>query len=95
MFSQFINLTLAGNGLMIAVQVSDISTFQEYYSDDKLVTLIIMKSGRTIIVDQLYEEVIRLIEEDDNDDWDDEDEEDDDDDESDIGNELMRGKMTM
>ena len=77
MFSQFINLTLSGNGLMIAVQVSDISTFQEYYhenKENKLVTLITMKSGRTIIVDQLYEEVIRLIEEDDDeDDWDDDD----------------------
>lgn len=76
MFSQFINLTLAGNGLMVAVQVSDISTLQEYYHENKLVTLITMKSGRTIVVDQLYEEVIRLIEEDDDDDWDDEDEED-------------------
>ena len=73
MFSQFINLTLASNGLMIAVQVSDISTFQEYYSDNKLVTLITMKSGKEIIVDQLYEDIINLIEEDD-DDWDDEDE---------------------
>lgn len=75
MFSQFINLTLASNGLMIAVQVSDISTFQEYYSDNKLVTLITMKSGKEIIVDQLYEDIINLIEEDD-DDWDDEDEDD-------------------
>ena len=68
MFSQFINLTMADNGLMVAVQVSDISTLQEYYLENKLVTLITMKSGRTIIVDQLYEDVIRLIEEDD-DDW--------------------------
>lgn len=75
MFSQFINLTLASNGLMIAVQVSDISTFQEYYSDNKLVTLITMKSGKEIIVDQLYEDIINLIEEDD-DYWDDEDEDD-------------------
>ena len=75
MFSQFINLTLADNGLMVAVQVSDISTLQEYYLENKLVTLITMKSGRTIIVDQLYEDVIRLIEEDD-DEWDDEEEED-------------------
>ena len=84
MFSQFINLTLAGNGLMVAVQVSDISTLQEYYLENKLVTLITMKSGRTIIVDQLYEDVIHLIEEDDDDDdWD--DEEDDDDVDSDTG----------
>lgn len=76
MFSQFINLTLAGNGLMVAVQVSDISTLQEYYHENKLVTLITMKSGRTIVVDQLYEDVIRLIEEDDDDDWLDEDEDD-------------------
>lgn len=84
MFSQFINLTLADNGLMVAVQVSDISTLQEYYLENKLVTLITMKSGRTIIVDQLYEDVIHLIEEDDDDDdWD--DEEDDDDVDSDTG----------
>ena len=84
MFSQFINLTLADNGLMVAVQVSDISTLQEYYHENKLVTLITMKSGRTIIVDQLYEDVIHLIEEDDDDDdWD--DEEDDDDVDSDTG----------
>ena len=76
MFSQFINLTLADNGLMVAVQVSDISTLQEYYHENKLVTLITMKSGRTIVVDQLYEDVIRLIEEDDDDDWLDEDEDD-------------------
>ena len=76
MFSQFINLTLASNGLMVAVQVSDISTLQEYYLENKLVTLITMKSGRTIVVDQLYEDVIRLIEEDDDDEWDDEEEED-------------------
>ena len=76
MFSQFINLTLADNGLMVAVQVSDISTLQEYYHENKLVTLITMKSGRTIVVDQLYEDVIRLIEEDDDDDWLDEEEED-------------------
>ena len=76
MFSQFINLTLADNGLMVAVQVSDISTLQEYYQENKLVTLITMKSGRTIVVDQLYEDVIRLIEEDDDDDWLDEEEED-------------------
>ena len=84
MFSQFINLTMADNGLMVAVQVSDISTLQEYYHENKLVTLITMKSGRTIIVDQLYEDVIHLIEEDDDDDdWD--DEEDDDDVDSDTG----------
>lgn len=77
MFSQFINLTLADNGLMVAVQVSDISTLQEYYHENKLVTLITMKSGRTIIVDELYEDVIHLIEEDDDDDWDDEEEDDD------------------
>ena len=76
MFSQFINLTMADNGLMVAVQVSDISTLQEYYHENKLVTLITMKSGRTIVVDQLYEDVIRLIEEDDDDDWLDEEEED-------------------
>lgn len=76
MFSQFINLTLADNGLMVAVQVSDISTLQEYYHENKLVTLITMKSGRTIIVDELYEDVIHLIEEDDDDNWDDEEEED-------------------
>lgn len=77
MFSQFINLTLDANGLMIAVQVSDISTLQEYYHENKLVTLITMKSGRTIVVDQLYEEVIRLIEEDDDeDDWDDDEDDD-------------------
>lgn len=77
MFSQFINLILAGNGLMVAVQVSDISTLQEYYHENKLVTLITMKSGRTIVVDQLYEEVIRLIEEDDDeDDWDDDEDDD-------------------
>ena len=76
MFSQFINLTLAGNDLMVAVQVSDISTLQEYYLENKLVTLITMKSGRTIIVDQLYEYVIRVIEEDDDDEWDNEEEED-------------------
>ena len=76
MFSQFINLTLASNGLMIAVQVSDISTFQEYYSENKLVTMITMKSGKEIVVDQLYEDIIRLIEEDDDDEWDDEEEED-------------------
>lgn len=76
MFSQFINLTLADNDLMVAVQVSDISTLQEYYHENKLVTLITMKSGRTIVVDQLYEDVIRLIEEDDDDDWLDEDEDD-------------------
>lgn len=75
MFSQFINLTLASNGLMIAVQVSDISTFQECYNDNKLFTLITMKSGKEFIVDQLYEDIINLIEEDD-DDWDDEDEDD-------------------
>lgn len=80
MFSQFINLILAHTGLMIAVQVSDISTFQEYYSDDKLVTLITMKSGKEIVVDQLYEDIINLIEEDD-DDWDDEDEDDEEDEE--------------
>ena len=34
-----------------------------------------MKSGKEIIVDQLYEDIINLIEEDD-DDWDDEDEDD-------------------
>lgn len=74
MFSQFINLTLASNGLMIAVQVSDISMFQEDRSDDKLVTLITMKSGKEIVVEQLYEEVVHLIEEDDDeDDWDDDD----------------------
>lgn len=78
MFSQFINLTLADNGLMVAVQVSDISTLQEYYHENKLVTLITMKSGRTIIVDELYEDVIHLIEEDDDDDWLDDEEEDDD-----------------
>ena len=84
MFSQFINLTMADNGLMVAVQVSDISTLQEYYHENKLVTLITMKSGRTIVVDQLYEDVIHLIEEDDDDDdWD--DEEDDDDVDSDTG----------
>lgn len=77
MFSQFINLTLADNGLMVAVQVSDISTLQEYYHENKLVTLITMKSGRTIIVDELYEDVIHLIEEDDDDDWLDEEEDDD------------------
>ena len=77
MFSQFINLTMADNGLMVAVQVSDISTLQEYYHENKLVTLITMKSGRTIIVDQLYEDVIHLIEEDDDDDWLDEEEDDD------------------
>lgn len=74
MFSQFINLTLASSGLMIAVQVSDISTFQEYYSENKLVSLITMKSGKEIVVDQLYEDIINLIEEDD-DDWDDEEDE--------------------
>ena len=73
MFSQFINLTLANSGLMIAVQVSDISTFQEYYHENKLVSLITMKSGKEIVVDQLYEDIIRLIEEDD-DDWDDDEE---------------------
>ena len=36
MFSQFINLTMADNGLMVAVQVSDISTLQEYYLENKL-----------------------------------------------------------
>ena len=79
MFSQFINLTLASSGLMIAVQVSDISTFQEYYSENKLVSLITMKSGKEIVVDQLYEDIINLIEEDD--DWDDEEEDDEEDEE--------------
>ena len=76
MFSQFINLSLASSGRMIAVQVSDISTFQEYTQNNKLTTLITLKSGKEIIVDQLYEEIIRLIEEDDvdDDDWDDDDE---------------------
>ena len=73
MFSQFINLTLASNGFKIAIQVSDISTFQEYQGNDEIITLITMKSGKVIIVDQSYEEVARLIEEDDDDDddWDD------------------------
>lgn len=79
MFSQFINLTLASNGLMIAVQVSDISTFQEYYSENKLVSLITMKSGKEIVVDQLYEDIINLIEEDD--DWDDDEEDEEDEEE--------------
>lgn len=76
MFTQFINLSLASSGRTIAINVSDISTFQEYTQNNKLATLITMKSGKEIIVDERYEEIIRLIEDDDDEDWDeDEDEE--------------------
>lgn len=77
MFTQFINLSLASSGRTIAINVSDISTFQEHVHTNKLATLITMKSGKEIIVDERYEEIIRLIEEDDNDDddnWDEDDE---------------------
>lgn len=74
MFTQFINLSLASSGRTIAINVSDISTFQEYAQNNKLATLITMKSGKEIIVDERYEEIIRLIEEDDDDDWDEDDE---------------------
>ena len=74
MFTQFINLSLASSGRTIAINVSDISTFQEYAQNNKLATLITMKSGKEIIVDERYEEIICLIEEDDDDDWDEDDE---------------------
>lgn len=70
MVSKFIDLTLASSGRSIAINASDISTFQEHVQCEnshyaKLNTLITMKSGKEIIVDHSYGEVTRLIEDDD------------------------------
>lgn len=76
MFTQFITLTNRTTKTLIAVQVNDISTFEESYNG----STVFLKSGRRLDVCELYEDILRLIEDDDDDDdeWDEEEDEDED-----------------